>query len=253
MNVVPVLAGEKQWAVLCEDALELLPRILPGYVALLCADPPYGVSERTNRKSNGRCSAAGTKGKRPREVNGRGLLKSHDFAPVIGDDKPFDPAPLLAFPRVILWGANHYGDKLPASPSWLVWDKRAGTTPDDNADCELAWSNLGGPARLFAHLWRGTCRASETGTVHLHPTQKPVALFRWILERTTKPGDLVLDPYCGSGPCGVASVALGRRYIGCDLAPEYAELTRERIKAELAGSTLEAARVGQIAMFGTKT
>src|SRR5689334_20566652 len=113
---------------------------LPEKPALVLADPPYGVNERTERKSNGRSNAT----------------ESIDWIEIAGDDEEFDPRPLLRLQtKTILWGANYYPVYLPPASSWLVWDKRDGTTPDDNADCELAWTNLGGPLRAFRHLWRG--------------------------------------------------------------------------------------------------
>src|SRR5690606_34818674 len=107
------------------------------------------------------------------------------------------------FPRVVLFGANHFASRLPPTPTWLVWDKRRGTGSDSQADCEIAWSNLGGPARLFSHLWRGAIRDSERGVKRVHPTQKPVALMRWCLEQA-RPSGIVLDPFLGSGSTLVA-------------------------------------------------
>ncbi len=185
-------------------------------VALIHGDPPYGVNEKTNRAATGRGLQAGTKRRRDA---GRGPINIRDFPPVVGDDGPFDPAPLLALDRpTVLWGANHYAPRVPASPSWILWDKRDGTTPDDNADGELAWSNLGGPLRIFRHLWRGTCRASETGTPHLGPTQKPIALSSYVFARAKlERGALVFVPYLGSGPDLPAARAMGLRVIACDV------------------------------------
>jgi hypothetical protein len=183
---------------------------------LIHADGPYGVNERTDRKSKGRCNA---RGGAPRDT-GRGAPPGRDFPPVHGDDRPFDPAPLLGLDRpLVLWGANHYAPRVPESPSWILWDKKDGTTPDDNADGELAWSNLGGPLRIFRHLWRGTCRASETGVPHIGPTQKPIALSTWIFRERAKlkPGALVFVPYLGSGPDLPAARAMGLRVVACDV------------------------------------
>lgn len=179
----------------------------------LITDPPYGVSEPTNRKERGRGA----------------LAECNDFAAVAGDDESFDPTPWLAYPVVVLWGANHFAHRLPPSASWLVWDKRDGIPPNDNADCELAWSNLPGPARLYHHTWNGMIKASERTERRVHPTQKPVALMRWTLERATKPGDLILDPYMGSGPLARACADMGRRYVGCELVESYCETAAGRL------------------------
>lgn len=211
------------------DCLEVLPAlgIKPGDVALLWADPPYGVREKTNRREKGR----GQKPNLPGQGKRLGLAR--DWAPVAGDDKPFDPAPWLAYPRAVLWGANHYCGRLPSSPSWWWWDKRNGSTPDDNADGELAWTNLGGPARQFSHLWRGLCQVSEKerGGRRVHPTQKPEALATWGFQRAgLKAGDLVVSPYLGSGPEAAAAKRMGLRFIGVELVPEYLDACIARLR-----------------------
>jgi site-specific DNA-methyltransferase (adenine-specific)/modification methylase len=143
-----------------------------------------------------------------------------DWPRVHGDDRPFDPSGLLALARpLVLWGANHYSPRVPESPSWIVWDKRNKLSSNDNADGEVAWTNLGGPLRIFRHLWNGVCRASEAGsTAKLGPTQKPIALSTYVFQRAKlKRGDLVFVPFLGSGPDLPAAVAMGLRVIACDV------------------------------------
>ncbi|WP_407059249.1 DNA methyltransferase (plasmid) [Ralstonia syzygii subsp. celebesensis] len=156
---------------------------------------------------------------------------------VIGDDQPFDPAPFLDFKRVVLFGANHFGSRLPDASCWLVWDKRDGSTSDHQADCELAWTNLRGPARLFSHKWRGMIRAGEEnlsrGGVRVHPTQKPVALMLWALSLCKlDPGTVVFDPFMGSGTTGIAALRAGHPFIGIELDPEHFGRACERIEHE---------------------
>jgi site-specific DNA-methyltransferase (adenine-specific) len=177
-------------------------------------DPPYGVSERTDRLTAERSRVA----------------QSHNFPAIFGDDSPFDPSPWLNYPQVILWGANHYADRLPPSPSWLVWDKREGSSPNDNADCELAWTNLGGPARLIRHLWSGYCRASEIRQPRVHPTQKPLVVMAWAMQMTT---GTVLDPFMGSGTTLRAAKDLGRRAIGIEIEERYCEIAAKRCAQEV--------------------
>lgn len=187
--------------------------------ALVVADPPYGVRERTRRRSAGRSSIA----------------PAYDFAPIIGDDEQFDPRPLLRFDRVVLFGANHFADRLPTSTSWIVWDKLDGLTSErrlgfnDNSDCELIWTNLGGPARLIRHRWMGMMKASERRDRRVHPTQKPVAVMRAIIETFSEPGDLILDPYMGSGPVLLAARDAGRRVIGIEINERYCEIAVRRL------------------------
>ena len=192
----------------------------PSEVGLLLTDPPYGVSERTDRKSKGRGA----------------LTESFDFPPVFGDDEPFDPTPWLKYPRCILFGANYFADKLPITSSWIIWDKLDGLKTDkreigfdDNADCELAWSSLGGPARIVSLRWKGMLKGDDRESGRVHPTQKPTGLMSKILNMWTKPGDLILDPYMGSGPVGVACKQLGRRYIGVEYVERYCEVAASKM------------------------
>lgn len=200
------------------DCREILPTLAG--VSLVVADPPYGQNERTARGKAGR--GHGPKWDRP----------ARDFPPVYGDDQPFDPSQLVSLPRVIIFGGQRFADRLPMSPSWIVWDKRDGGPSDDNGDCEMAWSNLGGPPRLFSHKWRGLVKASERAR-SLHPTQKPVALASWILCRWTQPGDLVVEPYMGAAFVCVASKNLGRRAIGIEIEERYCEIAARRLSQEV--------------------
>jgi site-specific DNA-methyltransferase (adenine-specific) len=191
---------------------------VPKDIALVHADPPYGVNEPMKRAARGRVGKIAREGKK---------AYPKDYPEMLGDDKPFDPAPLLALDRpLVSWGANHYASRMPDSPSWLIWDKRDDTPPDNNADVEMAWSNLGGPARRFVHLWRGLCRASEFGAPHIHATQKPEALSAWVFahamaRKKLKRGDTILVPYMGSGPDLRPAQAMGFKVIACEVAEEY--------------------------------
>jgi site-specific DNA-methyltransferase (adenine-specific) len=195
-------------------AEDILPSQVP-WAGCIVTDPPYGIAIVAG---NGRVGG----GKAGREMK---------YLPVAGDDTPFDPSHLLALDLpLILWGGNHYG-RLPAASCWLVWDKRVGIASDNFADCELAWTNLAGPARLYRHVWRGYNR-QDRSEARLHPTQKPVALMRWCLEKTT---GLALDPYMGSGTTLVAAKSLGRKAIGIEIEERYCEIAANRCRQEVLG------------------
>lgn len=195
------------------DALEIAPAL--GLRAVI-TDPPYGVSEPTNRKERGRTN----------------LAECNDFPPVHGDDEPFDPTPWLTYERIVLFGANHYADRLPPSAAWFVWDKRDGIPSNDNADCELAWTNLPGPARLYRHMWNGMVKASERDQRRVHPTQKPVALMEWVLQRAALSVGTILDPYMGSGATLRAAKNLGVPAVGIEISEQYCEVAARRMAQE---------------------
>lgn len=193
------------------DCLELTDGI---DFAAVVTDPPYGVTHDTNYKRFGKPTS--------RDWN----------APIHGDDKPFDPTPWLTYPCV-LFGANYYADRLPLG-RWIVWDKRDGTTPMLMADAEMAWHNLPGRAvQLFQWTWNGFQRQGERGSAH-HPTQKPVALMRWILATyLDEPGGAILDPYMGSGTTLRAAKDIGLRCIGIEIDERYCEIAAERLGQEV--------------------
>jgi site-specific DNA-methyltransferase (adenine-specific) len=201
------------------DCLEFLKTLEPGSVDAVVTDPPYGIALNARYGGGSRLYPDGSR----REPK-------HAYRPKIeGDDKPFDPAPFMGFRHVMLWGANNYGLK---GGRWLVWDKRCGVCPPrSQADCEIAWFNEPGPARVFRHVWDGMIRDSERGVQREHPTQKPVALMEWCLSFLPE-GCTVFDPYMGSGTTGVACIRTGRRFIGCEIDPTYFQIAERRIAAE---------------------
>ncbi len=185
-------------------------------------DPTYGIGVKTTTVSSKR-------GIDPRN----GSKYGHDWQPVHGDDAPFDPGHLLSFRNLVLWGANNYADKLPTSPCWFSWDRKAGKAADsDITDCELALVR-GLPfntVRQFSHMWAGFQRDSEVGEKHQHPTQKPVALFSWCLS-FFRDASAIADPYMGAGACGVAAVKAGKGFIGIEIDERYFDIACRRIDA----------------------
>ena len=187
----------------CRDTVsEVAP--IPG---LLLTDPPYGI-----------------------DYTGGNGQKVH------GDAEAFDPRWLLAYGRCVIWGADNFAHLLPPSRGWIVWSKIQdqalidGRSRMASSPVELAWSNVTTNPELFNHYWAGGGfhRVSEVGE-HYHPTQKPAALMRWIVDRWTKPGELVFDPYMGSGPVALACHQLGRRYIGIEIEERYCEIAVKRL------------------------
>ena len=184
------------------DCKIILPK-LTGIHAIV-GDPPYGIAELNKFGSRDKASAA------------------MEYAPVVGDDEPFDPTHLLIYPVVSLWGANWYAPRLPASGGWLVWDKKDGGNSDNFSDCEMAWTNASNTVRILHHKWRGMIRASEQNEPRIHITQKPVAVMRWNIEQLNLPlGATICDPYMGSGTTGIAALQLGFNFIGIEITEHY--------------------------------
>lgn len=157
-----------------------------------------------------------------------GTANGRTYRGIEGDDQPFDPSPFLEYPKVCLFGYQFFANKLPTG-TVLVWNKkRPNQLGTFLSDAELAWVKGGRGCYLFNHVWHGFDRESERGKTK-HPTQKPVALFRWVFDRMKlAPGDLVFDPFMGSGPIAKAAQEAGLRYVGCEIVPEYFEKAVER-------------------------
>ena len=202
------------------DCLEVMKGMDDNSVDAVITDPPYGIGLATNYRERKRTS----------------LAECNDFPPILGDDKEFDPTPLLRFDKVILFGANWYCHKLPISGGWIIWDKLDGLESkrdfgfNDNSDCELIWTNQGNSTRIIRHRWMGAMKGSEGTERRVHPTQKPVNVMSKIILAYTNPGDTILDPFMGSGTTGVACVQTGRKFKGIELDEKYFDLSEKRIR-----------------------
>lgn len=209
------------------DCLEVLPS-LAGIDAVV-TDPPYGIGWDVG-------------------INPYGNLRAQfgmAYQPIEGDDKPFDPSPWLPFPCV-LFGANHYANRLPNSGAWIVWDKRMHVASTDQSDCELAWSNIGNRAQMIRFLYHGggsiakeNHKAAGQGVpVSLHPTQKPVEVMKQCVTFATDVDELILDPYAGVASTAIACHRTNRRCIAIEKERKYFDIGVSRVKAEYARTAL---------------
>lgn len=115
----------------------------------------------------------------------------------------------------------------------LVWDK--GRRGMDQADCEIAWTDLPGQSRVFNLKWNGMLQENmKSKEERVHPTQKPVALYSWILGRFAKPGDRILDTHVGSASSLIACHRAGMEYWGFEIDPVYYATAKERLENEQA-------------------
>lgn len=196
------------------DCREVLP-LLSGVDAVI-SDPPYGMKwdGKVTRGKNGTGKQGPTK---------------HHGKTIMHDDEPFDPSPWLTFPRVVLFGSNHFGQRLPVG-STLVWLKRY----DEGfgsflSDAEVAWMKGG----HGVYCKRDVSLQGESKE-RMHPTQKPVPLMSWCIEMAKVPkGATVLDPYAGSGTTGIACIRSGYKFIGIEKDARHFANICKRIEQEL--------------------
>ena len=182
-------------------------------------DPPYGIAWDTDYR---------------RFTRGFDVPRKN-HTPVANDAKPFDPTPWLGFKTVVLFGANCYAAKLPVG-SWLVWDKRFANGKAFLADGEVAWLNRGHGLYIYSETAQGFVRKEPIE----HPTQKPVGVMEWCMDRAKVPqGATVLDPYMGSGTTGIACIRTGRKFIGIEIDAGHFETARKRLERELSQGTFD--------------
>jgi site-specific DNA-methyltransferase (adenine-specific) len=201
-----------------EDNMVLMARYPDKYFDLAIVDPPYGIGED------------GSKNK----TRTGGLAKPKDYKAFAGNDisspniEYFNELLRLSKNQII-FGANHFISKIPFNSScWIVWDKDNGNT--DFADCELAWTSFKTSVRKYKFKWQGMLQENmKNKELRIHPTQKPVALYKWLLDKYAKPGDKILDTHLGSGSIAIACHDYGFDLTGCELDTEYFNKAMDRI------------------------
>jgi DNA (cytosine-5-)-methyltransferase len=208
------------------DCMDYMRKCSDKQFNLAIVDPPYGIGE------------SGAKN-RTRDH----LAKAKDYHPIFGKDKaPPDIEYFNELKRVsknqIIWGANHFVDLIPfKSPCWLVWDKDNGKA--DFADCELAYTSFNSAVRKFTFRWNGMLQGNmKHKEGRIHPHQKPVALYKWILSHYAKAGDIILDTHLGSGSSRIAAYDMGFDFIGTEIDSEYFEEQEKRFKDHCAQGCL---------------
>ena len=198
------------------DCLEIMPHLEP--VDLVLTDPPYGLNIAKNGTVGGGKLAP---------VRNYGFQSWDKKRP----EKPFFNLLIKYSKNQIIFGGNYFADLLNPSPCWLVWDK---DNTGNFADCELAWTSFTTATRIIKYRWNGFLQevGGRDREVRYHPTQKPVGLFMWILDRYSKNNNIILDSMLGSGTTAVACERLNRRWIGIEIEEKYCEIAAKRIEQE---------------------
>jgi site-specific DNA-methyltransferase (adenine-specific) len=207
-----------------EDNMELMARYPDNYFDLAIVDPPYGInaSKGTWGSSN--------KGK----VTNYGKKNWDSSAP----GKQYFNELIRVSKNVIIWGANHFIENIPNQNSscWIVWNKE---NTGEFADCELAYTNFNTAVRMFTFRWNGMLQKDmKNKEIRIHPTQKPVALYKWLLDKYAKQGDKILDTHLGSMSIAIACHDYGFDLTGCELDVDYFNKGMQRINNHVAQTKL---------------
>lgn len=211
------------------DCLEYMKTLPDKAFDLAIADPPYGISADKNQKQR-----AGTQ-------YGKSMAACKDYGNSDWDmnapDKSWFDELMRISKHQIIWGANHFISSIPYNAScWIVWDKDNGN--NGYADCELAWTSLHCAVRKFKYKWHGMLQENMLQKEQrIHPTQKPVALYAWLLKTFANEGNTIFDTMMGSQSSRIAAYKMGFDYVGCELDKEYFEKGCERFERECQGVT----------------
>lgn len=174
----------------------------------------------------------GIKTNKPIQVGG-GLCKPPKIYKAFDDSSTPDAEYFKELKRVsenqIIWGGNYFLDHLGATECVVVWDKKRRGL--NFADCEIAWSSIQQPCRIYEFKWNGMLQEDmKNKEERIHPTQKPVALYKWLLTNYAKEGYKILDTHVGSASSLIACEDLGFDYVGFEIDRDYYEMAKKRIE-----------------------
>lgn len=184
-----------------ENNMALMSRYEDNHFDLAIVDPPYGI----DINSSGRLGHYGGKGKKwDNEIPNQNYFKELK----------------RVSKNQIIWGANYFN--MPPTRCFLIWDKQQ---PEgvSFASCEYAWTSFDKSAKTFYH------RPQGADPFRIHPTQKPVALYKWLLNKYAKEGDKILDTHLGSGSIAIACHDLGFDLTACELDTDYYNAAMKRL------------------------
>jgi len=194
--------------------MELMARYEDNHFDLAIVDPPYGIGVTKNKRLNN--------------------ISNKDWDNEIPKKEYFEELKRVSKNQII-WGGNYFIEHLSNTRCYLNWDKL--NHSETYADCEMAWTSFDKNAKIFKYMWDGN-RYGFIGaiegvgkkSIRMHPTQKPIALYEWLLMNYAKQGDKILDTHLGSGSIALACHNLGFDLTACELDKEYFEASQKRLK-----------------------
>lgn len=192
----------------CMDGMKKFP---DRYFDLAIVDPPYGLNDAGMQ-------TGGESGLMENRAFQRSLIKNWDVAP----QRIYFDELMRVSKNQIIWGGNYF--ELPPCRCFIVWDKKQ---PFETfSRCEYAWTSFKKPAKIFEFDNRYGGK--------IHPTQKPVELYEWLLSRYAEDGDIILDTHVGSASSLIACRNTNHKYVGFELDEHYYKLAKKRLDAETA-------------------
>ena len=186
------------------DSLQALKGYADNHFDIAIVDPPYGID----------INSSGTHFKEKYEVK--------DWDKNTPDDEYFTELKRVSKNQII-WGGNYFLDRLGNCKCFIVWDKKIAEDMSF-AMCEMAWTSFKNGAKIY--------KTTAMQQNRIHPTQKPVQLYKWLLENYTNENDLILDTHLGSGSIAIACHYMKRNLIGYEIDKEYYDAACKRFKEQ---------------------
>lgn len=219
------------------DCLEAMRKMPDKCFDLAIVDPPYGRKEHGGKRRSG--FVLQKNGSRLYVSDGGYEKKEWDKCP---PESEYFQELFRVSKNHIIWGVNYF--PFVFGSGRIIWDKCNGGS--DQSDCEIAYNSKTSRVDLFCFMWSGMMQGKSIAEGHvmqgnkklnekrIHPTQKPVALYEWLLSRYAKPGDKILDTHLGSGSSRIAAYNFGFDFTGYEIDKDYFDAQEERFEAHTA-------------------
>lgn len=203
------------------DCMEAMKGMPDKAFDLAIVDPPYGIGQATKKFRSGVNGRQGVNPKWNNQIWEDYSLKEWDN--MRPDDDYFQELGRVSKNQIV-WGANFF--RLPIHAGWIFWNKLNGES--SFSDGELAWTSFDRALKMFSFLWNGFQRGEQVKRIH--PTQKPVKLYEWLLKNYAKEGDKILDTHLGSGSIAIACWNMGFNLVGYEIDKEYFDAATKRLE-----------------------
>ena len=216
-----------------EDCMAGMARYPDKYFDLAIVDPPYGIGFDGNTTVKGKSGKASTFTDKQHHIK-----KEWDVSRPTAE---YFAELQRVSKNQIIWGGNYFADLLPPQKGWIFWDKKITNANNTNfSDGELAWTSFNCILRRFTYDWIGFGYLNNPQQEKkIHPTQKPVALYKWLLKNYAKQGDLILDTHVGSASSLIACHDMGFDAVGFELDPDYYKTSKQRLEDFMAQPKLD--------------
>lgn len=203
------------------DCMEAMAQMKDNEFSLALVDPPYGISDTWNKSRRDRfykkCKLS--------SYQNNEIPSEEYFNQLIRVSK-----------NQIIWGANYYTEFLRPTNAWIIWDKKIDSSSTFMSEAEMAWTSFKKVTRIAEFMWSGVLKCEKTTKVHPH--QKPVALYKWILKKYAKEGNTILDTHLGSQSSRIAAHDMGFDFTGYEIDADYFNSGEKRFQNHIRQQSL---------------